>query len=310
MITVKPLTGNILITGGTGTLGTSIVRVARERGWSGVKFTIFARSELRLAQMKARYPECRYVVGDIRDAQAIKSALMGHDGCIHAAAMKRIPECEKHPLACIESNVHGSSNVILGALEARLAWCVGISTDKACGAITTYGASKRLMESVLTGLAGEGETKFTYTRYGNVMESNGSVVELWNSQVVSGAPATITHPDMTRFWMTPRDAVDCISIAVHLAPGTGWVPRMKSMRMGDLFELVHGDYPHRIVGLRSLEKMHEDLVATDELSHERHQGFVLGEGLTGGKFTSDSAVRYTREGMIDLMSEVAAFKQG
>ena len=139
------LTGTILITGGSGTLGHAIARTARAEGWD-CRITVYSRSELRQAEMRAHYPECRYVLGDVRDYDRLAAAFAGHDLVIHAAAMKRIPECEAHSSEC-----YGHKRRRLGQRRARsagtgVARVVGISTDKACAAITTYGASKRLME--------------------------------------------------------------------------------------------------------------------------------------------------------------------
>ena len=132
------LSGNILITGGSGTLGHAIVRAALQEAWD-CTFTIYSRSELRQAQMRQKYPNLRYVLGDVRDYDRLSAAVAGHDVVIHAAAMKRIPEAEQQPINCYETNVIGSMNVARACVAGGVRRCVGVSTDKACRAVTAYG---------------------------------------------------------------------------------------------------------------------------------------------------------------------------
>jgi UDP-N-acetylglucosamine 4,6-dehydratase len=142
------LSGNILlITGGSGTLGHAIVRTALQEHWD-CTFTIYSRSELRQAQMRQAYPQLRYVLGDVRDYDRLSAAVTGHDLVIHAAAVKRIPEAEQQPVNCYETNVIGSMNVARACIRQGVKRCVGVSTDKACRAITAYGASKLAMEKL------------------------------------------------------------------------------------------------------------------------------------------------------------------
>jgi UDP-N-acetylglucosamine 4,6-dehydratase len=141
------LSGNILITGGSGTLGHAIVRTALQEHWD-CTFTIYSRSELRQAQMRQAYPQLRYVLGDVRDYDRTSAAVTGHDLVIHAAAVKRIPEAEQQPVNCYETNAIGSMNVARACIRQGVKRCVGVSTDKACRAITAYGASKLAMEKL------------------------------------------------------------------------------------------------------------------------------------------------------------------
>src|SRR6185503_6109463 len=185
-----------------GTLGHAIVRTAEREGWD-CSFTIYSRSELRQAQMRMRHPQARYVLGDVRDAERIAAAVAGHDVVIHAAAMKRLPECDAHPAECYQTNIGGSLNVLRACQLHGVGRLIGISTDKACAATTAYGASKLAMEKAY--IAAEGDTICTLLRYGNVVASNGSVVPIWREQARQGKPLTITNRTMTRFWMAPSD---------------------------------------------------------------------------------------------------------
>lgn len=287
----------ILITGGTGTLGRAIVIKSIKENW-GTEFTIFSRSELRLSQMKLKFPNIKTVIGDVRDYSRLQSAVAGHDGVIHAAALKRIPECEESPRECFLTNVEGSENVAR-ACYGRVEWVVGISTDKACQAITTYGASKLLTESIFLSWARrstDGDTQYHLLRYGNVVASNGSVFPFWRGEYEVGNALPITDPGMSRFWMSPYDAVTSIERCLSDGrPGLIYVPRVKSM---GIFDLARGFFPDcrfRVIGLRSSEKLHEDLISRHELSIEYRDYFLLGEGNLEKVYTSDSAPLLTIE---------------
>lgn len=296
------LTGTILITGGSGTLGHAIARAARAEGWD-CRITIYSRSELRQAEMRARYPECRFVLGDVRDYDRLAAAMAGHDLVIHAAAMKRIPECEAQPGECYATNVGGSQNVVRAAQAAGVARVVGISTDKACAAITTYGASKRVMEGLFRTTSGR--TVFTLCRYGNVLASNGSVIPLWRQQAARGEKLTITDRRMTRFWMTERQAVRTIEQAATCAtPGALVVPKMGAVRVVDMAEWIVPGAELTATGLRGTEKLHEDLVHPCEPAFVRGDVFVLhADGQLGYQYTSETAPRIDRHTFLAMLAE-------
>lgn len=254
--------GNILITGGSGTLGRSIVQWAQENG-RDCTFTIYSRSELRQAEMAAKYPGLRYILGDIRDESQLRAAVVGHDMVIHAAAMKRIPECEAQPAECAQTNITGSLNVVRACIASRVKRCVGISTDKACAAITTYGASKRAMEGFFQRYSGA-STVFTAVRYGNVVASNGSVIPLWQRQAREKNPLTLTCSDMTRFWMSRMDAVRLIERSLTKPEGSICVPKMGSLSIKAMASIIAPGAPTIDMGVRSCEKTHEDLIHPDE----------------------------------------------
>jgi UDP-N-acetylglucosamine 4,6-dehydratase len=296
------MNGNILITGGSGTLGHAIVRTAQAEGWDAT-FTIYSRSELRQAEMRQRYPKLRYILGDVRDYDRLAAAVAGHDMVIHAAAVKRIPEAEQQPQNCIETNVLGSANVVRACLAGGVTRCIGISTDKACAAITTYGASKRLLEGLFQGA--HGKTIFTLVRYGNVVASNGSVIPLWRQQAEAGKPLTITDRRMTRFWMSERDAVRTIEVAATTPAGSIYVPKMGALAVADMAQIIAPGCDTVETGLRSTEKLHEDLVHPFEGADELPHGYLLHGGAPGGiAYTSDTAPRLTKTQFLAMLSEV------
>lgn len=301
------LSGAILITGGSGTLGHAIVRTAERENWD-CTFTIYSRSELRQAQMRMKHPHCRYVLGDVRDYERLAAAVAGHDLVIHAAAMKRIPECEQHPSECYATNVLGSMNVVRACVAGGVKRCVGISTDKACRAVTAYGASKLATEKLFQAQP-EQPTIFTLVRYGNVVASNGSVIPLWRDTAARGEPLPITNPNMTRFWMAPSDAVDLIELAARRSQGQILVPKMRSLSIVEMAEAVVPGAPHHVVGLRSMEKQHEDLVHTDEEALDYGSaGFLVGSGTWGHSYTSDTAPRLTREQFLAMLEEAESYE--
>ncbi len=297
--------GSILITGGTGTLGHAIMTAAERENWD-CRFTIYARSELRLSQTKIRFP-VKAIVGDVRDYDRLVAAVTGHDLVIHAAAMKRIPECEQFPRECYLTNVVGSENVAR-ACFGRVGTVVGISTDKACQAVTTYGASKLMLESIFLSYDRlKGSTRYSLVRYGNVVASNGSIIPKWDSQYRSGKKLTITDIGMTRFWMSPFDAVTAIeeSLKCH---GCIYVPKISSCSMVGLANHLFPSCSFDEVGLRSNEKLHEDLVSGDELSTSHDSGFIIGHGSRGSSYKSSTAPHLRMENFDRMLDDARSLE--
>lgn len=296
------ITGNILITGGSGTLGHAIVRTALAERWD-CSITIYSRSELRQAEMRQHYGSLRYILGDVRDYDRLAAAVAGHDLIIHAAAMKRLPECEAQPSECYQTNVIGAANVARAAIAGGVSRVIGISTDKACRAITAYGASKLAMEKLFLAQP-DGRTAFALVRYGNVVASNGSVIPLWRQQAEHGEALSITDPGMTRFWMSERDAVKVIEQAYVIIDRAIVVPKMGALSIADMAQIVAPGAAHHVTGLRSVEKRHEDLVATDELALDKGAGYVLTEqGTRGHRYTSEIAPRLSRAQFLAMLQE-------
>jgi len=283
---------SILITGGTGTLGHAIVRTAISEQWP-CQITIFSRSEYRQALMRAQYPTLRYVLGDVRDYASVAAAVAGHDVVVHCAAMKRLPEAEAQPSECIAINVNGTQNVVRACQAAGVTRCVFISTDKACRASVVYGASKLIAEGLIRAQPAQ-PTIFTACRYGNVLGSNGSVLQLWDQQAARGEALTITDKACTRFWMSERDAVRVIECAAKLDAGQIYVPKMGALNICVMAYMLYSErgYDVRFVGLRSLEKLHEDLIHEDERVYSYDDHFVLAaDGETGHSYSSLYAPR-------------------
>jgi UDP-N-acetylglucosamine 4,6-dehydratase len=314
---MMPLSGNILITGGSGTLGHAIVRTALAERWD-CTFTIYSRSELRQAQMRQRYPQLRYVLGDVRDYERLSAAIAGHDLVIHAAAVKRIPEAEQQPVNCYETNVIGSMNVARACIAGGVERCVGVSTDKACRAITAYGASKLAMEKLFQAQR-DGPCIFTLVRYGNVVASNGSVIPLWRQQYADNKPLLVTRKDATRFWMGETEAVRLIEHAAGMPPGIVMIPKMRSLSLEELAQIIAPGTEIKEVGFRSVEKLHEDLVSEDEEALETDSHFRLAHqygvlqpddsykwSSTGHSYTSYTAPRLSPAQFRSMLAEAEA----
>lgn len=310
------LKGNkILVTGGSGTLGKEIIRRAHEEDW-GCQITIFSRDVVKHFAIMRKYPDVQSVIGDVRDETTLLNAMAGKDIVIHGAAVKHIPVSEVHSIDTWEINVQGSMNVLRAAMYHGTPEVIGISTDKACHPANAYGASKYMMEKAFQEFARVGlQTRFGLLRYGNVLESTGSVVEAWKRAVANGEPIKMTHPDMTRFYISPHNAVQIIldSIEAEVPSGCILVPRMKSLSLGELAEyaLDGMEYEIEYIPIRPGEKMHETLVTVEELDHtdEADEYFVIRpttsfaneENDVTEPFTSLNADRLTQEELEELL---------
>ena len=300
-----PLSGNIIITGGSGTLGHAIVRTALAERWD-CAFTIYSRSELRQAQMRAQYGQLRYILGDVRDAERLGAAVAGHDVVVHAAAMKRLPDAEQQPINCIDTNIGGSINVVRACIAGGVKRCIGISTDKACRAITAYGASKLAMEKLFQAQP-DAPCIFTLVRYGNVVASNGSVIPLWRQQAKDGKPISVTRKEATRFWMGETEAVRLIEHAAAMPAGTITIPKMRSLSLEELARIVAPGAELVETGFRSVEKLHEDLVSEDERASETFSHIIVSAvGNDRLRYTSYGAPRLTPAAFRSMLAEAEA----
>ena len=268
---------NIFVTGGAGTLGRAIARKRQEEGWTG-RLTVYSTDDHKHALMRKTYPDVQYVQGDIRNFETLYNAMAGHDVVIHAAAVKVIPTSEFWSVDTYDVNVIGSLNVFQAAIRANVEHVLAISTDKACHPANAYGATKYMMEKAAQEYSRiEGmDTSFHLVRYGNVLESTGSVVEMWKSAIAEGQAIKITDPEMTRFWLSPRQAVEYVLRALKLRTGLVYIPMMPALSIGKLVEYVLEDvvdfspspypsYPKAKIPLRPGEKMHETLLTLEEL---------------------------------------------
>lgn len=305
---LHPPTGNVFITGGTGTLGKAFVRRAQE--W-GCDITVFSRDPMKQAWMERRYPFVRYVTGDVRDYETLYLAMVGHNTVIHAAAQKHIPVGERNPQDTHSTNVTGSLNVAMASIAAGVSNLIGISTDKVVNAANVYGATKLLMERLYREISrGATHTKFTLCRYGNVLGSNGSVLEVWRRQFDEGEVITLTDPDMTRFWISEDDAVNLILAALNAPHNTIVIPQAKSLRMGDLADYLYPEVETKVIGRRPGEKTHETLLSAGErqVASVYHDMFYLPPGpppVPSGPdahdYTSQNAERLTRNELLAML---------
>jgi len=269
--------GNVLVTGGSGSLGTAILARAYSEGWDAA-FTVYSRDESKQAVLRDRFPDVRFLLGDVRDSESLEPAMRGIDVVVHAAAYKRVPEAERETMACVGANVIGSMNVVREALRAGVPRVIGISTDKACAPINAYGQSKALMERLFQAAARPTGPAFTLVRYGNVLASTGSVIPALRAQVARGLPITITDPTMTRFWITLDDAVDLIVAGLELPSGSILIPKSRSSTMGVMADAIAPGHSTVVTGFRAGEKRHEQLLNAHEapFAGTTGRGFVLG----------------------------------
>lgn len=258
--------------------------------------------------MRKKYPMFQYVLGDVRDERSVRNAIAGHDIVVHAAAMKRIPECEEQPRECWETNVIGSANVLHACVMHHVTKCVGVSTDKACNAVTMYGASKLAMERLFMSMQ-ETWTQFNCVRYGNVLDSNGSVIDTWREQYKANKVCTITDKRMTRFWLSPKDAVLLIEETLQAPSHSVYIPKAKAISILQLLlETYHGAM-WKETGLRSAEKLHEDLVSTHETVIEYKSHFLLyKDGDTGLSWNSSTCPILTRAELEYIQKDVDMLK--
>lgn len=311
---------NIFVTGGAGTLGRAIARRRQVEGWSG-RFTVYSRDEHKHSFMRRMFPDVHFVQGDIRNLETLRLAMVGHDVVIHAGACKVIPVSEFQSLDTIDINVYGSQNVCIAARETGVGHVLGISTDKACHAANAYGASKYLMEKVFQEYArvNDHKTLFHLVRYGNVLESTGSVVETWKKALYNGEPVRITDPEMTRFWLSPSQAVDYVIHSLNFESGQIYIPLMPALSIGKLLEYTLDGQEYEIarVPLRPGEKLHETLLTCEEghyaelgVHGDPHAAFFVLSPTTGERketgaeeYSSDVAEELTKEELEELLND-------
>jgi UDP-N-acetylglucosamine 4,6-dehydratase len=261
---------SILITGGTGSFGRQYVQTLLEH-FQPKKLIVYSRDELKQFDMQQDYhQDCmRYFIGDVRDRDRLVQAMNGVDYVIHAAALKQVPAAEYNPLECIKTNIHGAENVIHAALANNVEKVIALSTDKAANPINLYGATKLVSDKLFVAannVAGGHRTRFSVVRYGNVVGSRGSVVPFFKKCVADGwAHLPITDPRMTRFWITLRQGVDFVlKNFTRMQGGEIFVPKIPSVSVVDLARAIAPQLPHKIVGIRPGEKLHEIMCPSDD----------------------------------------------
>ena len=262
-----------MITGGTGSFGKKFTEILlSEHDPESVR--IYSRGELLQMEMQNRFDDSRlrFLIGDVRDRDRLYRAASGVDIIVHAAALKHVPACEYNPIEAVRTNVEGSVNVIDAAIDNSVEKIMAISTDKAVHPVNLYGATKMVAEKLFTqgnAYTGWAKTRFSCIRYGNVIGSRGSVIPLFKEQKKNGV-ITITDDRMTRFWITLEQGVrfvmDCIA---RMKGGETFVPKIPSMKVIDLANVIAPDAKKKVIGIRSGEKLHEILLTEDEARHTK-----------------------------------------
>jgi UDP-N-acetylglucosamine 4,6-dehydratase (inverting) len=269
----------ILLTGGTGSFGNCFVgRILND--FPGAIIRVYSRDELKQSELRARYGDerIRLLIGDVRDRARMTRAAEGADLVVHAAALKQVPVCEYNPSEAIQTNVLGAQHVVDAAIDAGVSKVVALSTDKAVNPVNLYGATKLCAEKIVVqgnAYAAQSDTRLACVRYGNVVGSRGSVVPLFKKQAREGL-VTITDERMTRFWLTLDQAVDVVLYAIeHMVGGEVFIPKIPSMRVVELADVIAPDVAREMVGIRPGEKLHEVLLTADESRHAIDAGEVF-----------------------------------
>ncbi len=277
----------LLITGGTGSFGNAVLRRFIDSDIKEIR--IFSRDEKKQDDMRHQLqnPKVKFYIGNVREKASVDVAMRGVDYVFAAAALKQVPSCEFFPMEATMTNVVGTNNVLLSAIEHNVKNVVVLSTDKAAYPINAMGISKALMEKVAIAkgreLGDNAATTICCTRYGNVMASRGSVIPLWVDQIMSGNPITITDPNMTRFMMTLDDAVDLVLYAFeHGHNGDLFVQKAPAATLSTLAKALkkvysridpkYGCVEEKIIGTRHGEKLYETLVTREEMANAVDMG--------------------------------------
>jgi UDP-N-acetylglucosamine 4,6-dehydratase (inverting) len=259
---------SVLVTGGTGSFGKMFVKMVLTRYPQVRRLVIFSRDELKQFEMQlafppSEYPQLRFFIGDVRDADRLRRAFEDVDVVIHAAALKQVPAAEYNPMECIKTNILGAENIINAALDRGVKRVVALSTDKAAAPINLYGATKLASDKLFVAannMRGARDIRFSVVRYGNVIGSRGSVVPFFLDRKHTGS-LPITHPEMTRFNISLPEGVELVLHALeHAWGGEIFVPKIPSYRILDVAEAIAPGCEKPIVGIRPGEKLHEEMI--------------------------------------------------
>ena len=263
---------SVLVTGGTGSLGKALVRTVLGR-FRPKRLIVFSRDELKQYEMAQSLingdpTALRFFIGDVRDLDRLRMAMRGVDFVVHAAALKQIPTAEYNPFEYVKTNIMGAQNVVEAAIENGVKRVIALSTDKAANPANLYGATKLASDKIFiaaNNLSGPVGTRFAVVRYGNVVNSRGSVIPYFNKLVAENAPhIPITDTRMTRFWITLQQAVSFVlSSLAMLRGGETFVPRIPSMKIVEMAAALAPGLPHEVIGIRPGEKLHEIMITEE-----------------------------------------------
>ena len=260
----------ILITGGTGSWGQTLTRLMLEKH-NPKEIIIFSRGELQqvLMQRKFKNSKIKYVIGDVRDYEAVKFATKNVYYIFHMAALKHVPICEDQPQEAIKTNVTGTTNIVNAAIENRVKKVIDVSTDKAVEPLNLYGMTKAVGEKLIIQANDlTDHTKFVCVRGGNVMGSNGSVIPYFIEQIRNGGPVTVTDLRMTRFFLTLEEAIGLLfKAAEESIGGETFVMNMPAAYIKDVADIlidVYGNAEITEIGSKPGEKLDEMLISKHE----------------------------------------------
>ncbi|MEM3364401.1 MAG: UDP-N-acetylglucosamine 4,6-dehydratase (inverting) [Candidatus Micrarchaeia archaeon] len=261
----------ILLTGGTGSFGQKFTEIVLKK-YNPASVRIYSRGEHKQVEMERKFNDdrLRFFVGDVRDKARLYRAMNGVDIVVHAAALKHVPVCEYNPIEAVRTNIEGAINVVDAAIDNEVEKVVAISTDKAVQPVNLYGTTKLAAEKIFiqaNAYSGKRRTRFSCVRYGNVVGSNGSVIPLFLKQREAGE-ITITDERMTRFWITLEQGVELVLRCIReMKGGEIFVPKIPSVKITDLADVMAPNAKRKIIGIRPGEKLHEMLISVDEARH-------------------------------------------
>ena len=296
----------ILVTGGTGSFGKKFTEIVLKEHNPKV-IRIFSRGELMQQKMRDQFNDerLRFFIGDVRDRDRLYRATNNVDIVVHAAALKQVPTCEYNPIEAIKTNIDGAVNVIDAAIDNEVEKVMALSTDKAVHPINLYGATKLVAEKLFiqaNSYTGERKTIISCVRYGNVVGSRGSVIPVFKEQKKK-AVVTITDERMTRFWITQEQSVRFVIGCVEkMKGGEVFIPKIPSMKVTDLIDVIAPNAKREVIGIRPGEKINEILLIEEEARHskefdsyfviEPEHSFWSKDNLKGGKSLPEG-FRYT-----------------
>ena len=263
---------SILITGGTGSFGHAFVPMTLAK-YNPRRLVVYSRDEMKQWEMAKLYgndDRVRFFIGDVRDKDRLARALKGIDFVVHAAATKIVPTAEYNPFECVKTNVTGAMNLIDACIDQGVKRVVALSTDKASSPANLYGATKLVSDKLFiagNSYSGGDHTRFAVVRYGNVMGSRGSVIPFFLSRADKGV-LPVTDERMTRFMITLEQGVDLVWHAFEdMVGGEIYVKKIPSMKVTDIARAVAPDARHDIVGIRPGEKLHEQMIGSEDALH-------------------------------------------
>ena len=263
----------ILITGGCGSFGQKFTEIILKKH-SPKSVRIYDNRELAEVEMERKFNDkrLRFFIGDIRDRTRLGRAMNGADIVVHAAALKHVPICEYNPIEAVKTNINGAVNVIDAAIDNRVDKVMAISTDKAVHPINLYGATKMVAEKLFVqgnSYTGGKNPVFSCCRYGNVVGSSGSVIPLFFEQRNNGE-ITITDEKMTRFWVTLEEGIRFVIDSMEIMKGGEiFVPKILSMKIVDMADVIAPNAKKKIIGIRPGEKIDEVLITEEEAAHTK-----------------------------------------